>query len=345
MLIEDNFEVRENTSELLELADYTVVTAENGKIGVQKAKELLPDLIICDIMMPELDGYGVLQLLSKNTVTNSIPFIFLSAKSEKSDFRKGMSLGADDYLTKPFDEMDLINAIETRLKRSEMMHSDIPKTTEGLNSFIHKANLETVIGDKTAKKYAKKEIVFREGDYANNVYLLESGKVKLSRINDEGKELITTLLNKGDYFGYQAILLESEQTETATILEESEICLIGKHEFLDLINSNIDVSTKFIKMLSNELEHKEQELIDLAYNTVRKRVIDSLLKLKEKYEMESVEVNFSMPISRGDLAGMVGTAKESVIRYLSEFKEEGLISIKGSEITILDEEGLKKIVC
>ena len=345
LLIEDNLEVRENTSELLELADYTVLTAENGKVGVQKAKEFMPDLIICDIMMPELDGYGVLQLLSKNPKTNGIPFIFLSAKSEKSDFRKGMNLGADDYLTKPFEEMDLINAIETRLKRSRFLQADTPKTTEGLNNFIKKADLESVIETKKAKKYAKKEVVFREGDYANNVYLLESGKVKLSRLNDDGKELITTMLKEGDFFGYQSVLLEASQSESATVLEEAEICSISKHEFLNLISSNVDVSTKFIKMLSNDLEHKEQELIDLAYNTVRKRVVDSLLKLKEKYRGDNPQTNFAMPISRGDLASMVGTAKESVIRYLSEFKEEGFISIKGSEITILDEDGLRNIVC
>jgi CheY-like chemotaxis protein len=93
LLIEDNTEVRENTAEILELADYTVFTAANGKIGVELAKREMPDLIICDIMMPELDGYGVLHVLSKNPATASIPFIFLTAKSEKDDFRKGMNLG------------------------------------------------------------------------------------------------------------------------------------------------------------------------------------------------------------------------------------------------------------
>ena len=92
LIIEDNLEVRENTAEILELADFEVITAENGKIGVALAKEHLPDIILCDIMMPELDGYGVLHILSKNEATASIPFIFLTAKAEKSDFRKGMSL-------------------------------------------------------------------------------------------------------------------------------------------------------------------------------------------------------------------------------------------------------------
>lgn len=344
LLIEDNLEVRENTAEILELADYEVFIAENGKIGVQKAKELLPDLIICDIMMPELDGYGVLQILSRNPKTNAIPFVFLTAKAEKSDFRKGMNLGADDYLTKPFEEMDLINAIESRLNRSKAIQAAVPQTVEGLNSFIEKLDLETVVANKKTKKYGKKEIIFREGDSPNCVFLLQSGKIKLSRINDDGKELITSLLHDGDYFGYQSVLMETYQAETATIMEDAEVCTIPKHEFFDLMQSNPEVTTKFIKMLSNDLETREQELIDLAYNTVRKRVVDSLLKLKDKFHDVDQKGDFSIPISRGDLASMVGTAKESVIRYLSEFKEEGLIAVKGSRITILDEAKLKAIM-
>ena len=105
LLIEDNEELRENTAEILELAGYSVEVAENGKIGVQKAFNDTPNIILCDIMMPVLDGYGVRQMLNDNEKTRYIPFIFLTAKADKSDFRKGMNLGADDYLTKPFEEI------------------------------------------------------------------------------------------------------------------------------------------------------------------------------------------------------------------------------------------------
>src|SRR5688572_7986088 len=120
LLIEDNLGIRENTSEILSLAGYDVSTAENGKTGVDLAQRIKPDLIICDIMMPELDGYGVLHILNKNAETSGIPFIFLTAKTEKTDIRKGMTLGADDYLTKPFDDTDLLNAIETRLRKHQL---------------------------------------------------------------------------------------------------------------------------------------------------------------------------------------------------------------------------------
>src|SRR6267154_2749583 len=119
LLIEDNIDVRENTAEILSLANYKVFTTKNGKDGVELAQKEKPDLIICDIMMPVLDGYGVLHLLSKSETTSGIPFVFLTAKAERSDVRKGMDMGADDYLTKPFDESELLSSIESRLKRSE----------------------------------------------------------------------------------------------------------------------------------------------------------------------------------------------------------------------------------
>ena len=118
LIIEDNPDILENTSEILELSNYQVYTAPNGKEGVAKALANKPDLIVCDIMMPELDGYGVLHMLQKNPDLQDTPFIFLTAKTEKDEIRKGMSLGADDYITKPFDPTDLLNAIEGRIKKS-----------------------------------------------------------------------------------------------------------------------------------------------------------------------------------------------------------------------------------
>ena len=121
LVIDDNADIRDNTAEILDLAGYKTFTAENGKKGVDIAIKEKPDVIVCDIMMPELDGYGVLHLLRKNTETQNIPFIFLTAKTERSDFRKGMEMGADDFITKPFDDIELLNAIEARLKRSEIL--------------------------------------------------------------------------------------------------------------------------------------------------------------------------------------------------------------------------------
>jgi DNA-binding response OmpR family regulator len=122
LIIEDNLDIREGTQEILDLTgEYDVITAENGKIGVELAMKHQPDLILCDIMMPELDGYGVLYMLNKFENTMQIPFIFLTAKSERSDMRKAMEMGADDYLIKPFDDIELLNAIESRLRKREKL--------------------------------------------------------------------------------------------------------------------------------------------------------------------------------------------------------------------------------
>ncbi|HIP36291.1 MAG TPA: response regulator [Crocinitomix sp.] len=345
-VIEDNAEMRENIKEILVLADYDVVTAEDGKKGVELIKAELPDLILCDIMMPELDGYGVLYMVSKNLKTASIPFIFLTAKSEKEDFRKGMNMGADDYITKPFDDTELLDSIERRLNRlKQFKHEGKFETTEqSLHSFINDAKgleqLKKLSNEKRVKKYNKKDTIYYEGDIPNFLYFVNTGKVKTYKMNRDGKEFVTNLYKKGDFLGYKSLIADEAYEETAAALENVELTLIPKDDFLHLLYSSKEVSTKFIKMLAGSIDVKQQELLNLAYDTVRKRVADSLLKLEAKYKQENQD-HFNIAISRDDLASIVGTATESVIRTLSEFKHDGYISVKGSNITILQPEKLK----
>jgi DNA-binding NarL/FixJ family response regulator len=117
LVIEDEPEMRRNLLTILKLEKFHALGAENGRAGVELAKMEKPDLILCDVMMPELDGYGVLQALREEAATMTIPFIFLTAKGEKRDVRSGMNLGADDYLTKPVAKTDLLSAINARLAR------------------------------------------------------------------------------------------------------------------------------------------------------------------------------------------------------------------------------------
>lgn len=120
LVIEDEPEMRRNIAALLRYRDYEPIEAENGRKGVELARREKPDLILCDVMMPELDGYAVLRALQQDAALALIPFVFLTAKGDKDDLRSGMNLGADDYLTKPVANNDLINAIEARLRRSEL---------------------------------------------------------------------------------------------------------------------------------------------------------------------------------------------------------------------------------
>src|SRR5678815_5675021 len=150
LLIEDNEDVRSNTAEILELSNYEVIVAENGKAGIEKALEHFPDLIICDIMMPVLDGYGVLHAVHKNDSIKNTPFIFLTAKTERGDFRKGMELGADDYITKPFDGTELLNAVDSRLKKMALLKRELAPGLEGMQQLI-----ETSFGKNTLEAFIK----------------------------------------------------------------------------------------------------------------------------------------------------------------------------------------------
>ncbi len=341
LVIEDTYEVRDNLEEILELAGYEVHAAENGKAGVRLAMEVEPDLILCDVMMPELDGFGVVRILSSKPETAGIPFIFLTAKSEKQDFRKGMNLGADDYITKPFDDVELLDAIAMRLKKNEKINSSFDGTPQGLNTFMNEARgilqLEELSKNKEIRNYKKKSELYSEGGHPRYLYFIHKGKVKIHKTNDWGKELITDIFRAGEFLGYENLIKDKTYEDTATALEEVEVSLIPKEDFRNLLYGSREFSSYFIKMLADNIYDKEEKLIRLAYDSIRKRVADALLQLNEKYESE----DFS--ILRDDLAALVGTAKETAIRTLSEFKEAGWVGMEKGKIRILDSEALKNL--
>ncbi len=344
LLIEDNEDLRENTTEILTLAQYDVLTATNGKEGVEIALKEKPDIIVCDIMMPILDGYGVLHLLSKNSETSHIPFIFLTAKADQMDFRKGMDMGADDYVTKPFDDVQLLNAIEVRLKKNDILKKEFSKNIEGIEAFMidieEMVSLEKISKKTDSKFYKKKENIYKEGNYPKGVYFINNGKVKTYKTNEFGKELITQLYNAGDFFGYISLLKEEKYDETATALDDVEIYMIVKEDFLSLIYKNPEISKKFISILSNNVVDTQKKLMQIAYDSVRKRAAEALVELSDKYKKDN-EVPFTISICREDMANMVGTSIETIVRALTEFRQDKLIDVSGSSITILNYQKLR----
>ena len=347
LLIEDNDDIRENTAEILALANYEVSTAANGKIGIEMALQQTPDLIICDIMMPVLDGYGVLHSVQKNESTKNIPFIFLTAKTERNDFRRGMEQGADDYITKPFDGTELLSAVDSRLKKNEMLRQHFAPTIEGITLLMQNAvgknDMHSLADDRNINKYKKKQIVYSEGNHPNRLYYVVSGKVKAFKANDDGKELVTELYSPGDFFGYIAMLEETVYRDTTETMEETLLAIIPKEDFDELLNNNPQVAKKFIQLLAKNISEKEDQLLGLAYNSLRKKVAEALLLLQKKYGEERNE-NFAITISRESLATIAGTATESLIRTLSDFKAEKLIEIKHGNIVILNEKKLSQLL-
>ena len=349
LIIEDNEHVRENTAEILEFANYKVLKAQNGKIGVEKAKEELPDVILCDIMMPELDGFEVLNLLNQNSKTSHIPFIFLTAKSEKRDMRKGMNLGADDYLTKPFTENELLDAISSRLKKHEFLKKEFSRTIQGVSQFIDEASayldLEHLSRDFVPKIYKKKELIYMEGDTANSLYFIESGALKTYKTTETGKEFVIGVYGSGDFVG-QLSLLTNHRTylESASVIEDAVLYEIPQQDFITLIHTNKEVSNKFVSLISNNLAEVQDKLVNMAYASVRQRVAKALLDL-HKSRVLIPEDNEGICIAREDFAGLVGTATETSIRMLTEFKDEGLITIgAGRKIRVEDLKALEDIV-
>lgn len=346
LVIDDNRDLRENTAEILELAGYQTFTAENGKKGVELATQNKPDVIICDIMMPELDGYGVLHLLKKNKDTDRIPFIFLTAKTERSDFRKGMEMGADDYVTKPFEDIELLNAVEVRLKKAEVLEQNYASTPQGLAQFVKDIKdtglLKQLSDQYDVEHFTKKQTLYTEGKRPRFLYFLVNGKVKAFRTHEDGKEYITDLFSAGSFIGYTALLEDKNYDDSATILEDAEIMQIPRDEFLQMVYSDINIASKFIQIITQNVKEKEERLLNLAYSSLRKRVAKALVDIHEKFNQPTQ--NNLIEFSRDDLAQYIGTATESLIRTLSDFKSEGLIDIKAGKITILNLEKLKNLL-
>jgi CRP/FNR family transcriptional regulator, cyclic AMP receptor protein len=347
LLIEDNDDIRENTAEILELANYKVYTADNGKTGVELALVHRPDLIICDIMMPVLDGYGVLHAIHKNDEIKNTPFIFLTAKTERGDMRKGMELGADDYITKPFEGTELLTAVDSRLKKASLLKKEISAGLEGLNELLFAGTernaLKNLTEHRPVNKYRKKQVIYAEGNRPVQLFYVLSGKIKTCKSNDDGKELVTDLYQAGDYLGYTALLEGGTYKETAEAMEDVEVALIPKEEFEKLINNNREVARSFIKILAKTVQEKEEQLLGMAYNSLRKKVAEALTTLWRKYHKEPAAGPFSIDISRENLATIAGTATESLIRTLSDFKSEKMIDVREGRIVFLDAEKIARL--
>ena len=343
LLIEDDQVIRENTAELLEMAGFAVLTAENGQLGVAQALATRPDLVVCDIMMPVLDGYGVLQIFNQNAQLAGVPFIFLTAKTERTDLRRGMALGADDYLTKPFDKAELLSAIMGRLNRFEHLKPEYEATTEGLGEFLDDAravgSLDSLSLDRKVHLIRKKQDVYLEGDEPTRVYFVQTGRVKTVKTTDGGKELITGLYGPGEFFGYLALLDHTPHTDSAVAVDDSALVYIPKDDFTQLLLRNPAVGQQFIRLLAGRVSERETQLLGMAYNSIRRRVADTLLHL---HAQAGDAPDAGIQLSRDDMAALVGTAPESLIRTLSEFKADGLLELTPKNIRLLEPEKLRR---
>lgn len=342
LIIEDHLEVRENLQEPLELCNYEVFCAPNGETGVQKALSLQPDLILCDIMMPGIDGYEVLATLAQHPETAAIPFIFLSARADKADIRRGMLLGADDYLTKPFEEQDLLKAIQVRLLKSHLLKQPFQKSYEGLNSFLFQARQEGGLPLDTnvqpgIRKYEAGQFIFRENDSPEYLYFLASGKVRLYRPQPEPPAVFTDH-EKGSFFGYKALISGQNYLHHAQVLEPAEVSMLSKSDFFLLLLFNRSFSIRFIQLLANQVKEQEKQLLKLVQEISRRRVADTILELCPPGAAGGdAEIPLTDILSRSRIANLTLTI---ALRHLDR---EQAIALRQDYIRLLDTGKLRSL--
>ncbi|MGB5238992.1 MAG: response regulator [Flavobacteriaceae bacterium] len=345
LLIEDDNVLRENTAELLQLAQYEVHSAPEGRRGIELARQTHPDVIICDIMMPEMDGYQVLEALAENHDTQIIPFIFLSAKTERKDIRKGMELGADDYITKPFEESELLGAIESRIARSvilrELKDQEGEKYWSGNLDIRNLEEFKNYIDDNGREfTFGLNEEIYREGDNSNLVYLILRGAVKTHKLDEQGKELITGIYKADDFFGFTSFTKNIPYREYATAIEECKLTGITKEQLKKALQDSSELIMELLQLLAENLSDTREQLLEMAYGSVRKKTASTLLRFADKLQEDN---QGNIHILRSDLAGVAGMATETLIRTLSSFKKEGIIDIKDRNIKIIDMKRLQNM--
>lgn len=353
LLIEDDESISLNVTEILSLANHRIITASNGKEGIELARREHPDLIISDVLMPGIDGFGVLHILHQDPKTKDIQFIFLTSRSERSDFRQAMNLGADDFITKPFEGSDLLNAVENSLKKKSYQPLSSRKILEDDQERYNTAAtpetsdfhdpLRALINSCETVRYSKRHVIYKEGSMPRCLYFIKSGKLKTYKSHPDGKDLVMGLFGAGDYMGYAVLLEGTRHIESAEVIEDAELVMIPRKRIEDLMNSNTQVSRKFMKLLVENLLEKEKQALGLAYNTLRKKVAEALMSFERKYHTSQNE-KFTINIGRDELASIAGTATESLIRTLTEFKQENLIEIDHGIITIINQNRLQHLI-
>lgn len=196
---------------------------------------------------------------------------------------------------------------------------------------------------KTCSHYKKGENIFYEGNIPLGIYCISKGVIKLVRTNHDGKEQILRFAQAGEFLGYRALIADEPLVATAVCIEDTVSCFIPRKAFMELLDENAQVSKSLLKSLSHELGVVEERIQSLAQKSVRERLAETLLFLQTTFSNEQNQDVISITLPREDIANIVGTATETVIRLLSDFKSDKLIELEGKKIRILNKKGLEKI--
>lgn len=346
LLIDPDDDARQRATELLTLAGYAVATAATGKAGIGLAQAHPPSLVLCEVTLPDLDGYGVLYVLRQTPALASRPFIFVSARTSRPDVRRGMELGADDYLPKPFDSSELLGAVASRLARWQQRlpppaaEEELPAPGDPADFVAsQRSHLLALIAGRKPHAVPRRQIIYAEGDEPMRLYFVQTGRVKIVKATSSGKELIMGLYQAGEFFGYKALLEETLYYDSAVAVEDSTLFYIPAADFAQLLR-NPEVSRQLVRLLVGRKREREAQLLDMAYHSLRRRVANALLNLYEHLPADAIPPAL-IQLSRDDLAAVVGIAPESLSRTLSEFRHDGLLEITPKGIRLVQPEKLR----
>jgi len=347
LIIENDVATKNHLVNLLQLAAYDVIIAEDGQQGIKIALTQKVDLIICDSVLPIINGYGVLHVLKRNNILRDTSFIFVDTVLNWSEIRKGIELGASDYIINNIEATEFLDIIDKCLYKMEQQRLQLPEYANGAAQpvdFVSTLNdyMVDIKNDKTVNVYKRKQGIYSKSNHPSAVYYILKGKVKTYKRNSEGKELITGLYRENDFFGFMAVLERKTYCESAEALEDAEIAVIPRAEFDAMIHNKPMVMKKLIDMLAQNLEEKEAKLLNIAYDSLRQKVAHTLLSIYNKYNVNSEEF-FCIDITRENLAAIAGVAKESLTRTLSDFRQESLIDLIQSRIKIINYPKLERL--
>jgi len=207
---------------------------------------------------------------------------------------------------------------------------------------LTKDELVRISACKTSKVIKKGEVIFEEGEMLNGVYCVRDGICKLTKLSANGKDQIIKLVVKGELLGQRSVVSEERTNLQATALNDMEVCFIPKTEILKDLHKNNDFSLDVLKDMASDLKEADDIIVNMAQKSVRQRLAEALISIHTSFGTNA-DGTLSVLLSREDFASIVGTATESAIRVLSQFKKEGLITTSGKQIKIEDLEGLKRI--
>ncbi len=344
LLIEKDEDIRSNLAQVLELVDYEVFTAQDGHHAAELAKRETPDMIICGSLLPLLDGYGLFKELQSHPATQHSKVLFFTPKHLNGHEHNGETIQTISNSNPP---AQIFNTPFSPNKQQFVFAEQPVVNHAECSTQVIRLNgvedvLDILIKDRDILYYKKKQIIFSEGNCSRNLYFVKKGKVKIYQTNDIGKQLVVDLYAENDFIGYIPLIENCNYNEIAEALEETELIVIPRAEFNQLIKTNQQVMDLFIHLLTKSVTEKKCQMIGLAYNSLRKKVADALVRINDKYNKENSD-QFRIDISRDNLAAIAGTATESLIRTLTDFKSEKLIDISNNCIQILNKKRLEDL--